>query len=367
MGLSSFIFTVLFWPGASGAAIAPRWAMIAVLAPIALMYLGPIRFTLGHLLGGLFVTWCGVSLLWTPVLVDGLDAMSKLIMLALIFCVGAQLKSLKAVFVGAALGMTVNSGLSIIQVMGWDGWPEVAKPGGLFMNKNIAAEAAVLVLVGAWAYRLWWLIPGVIPSVILTWSRGAILALLAVGAVALWRKSPRLTMLAFTFVVFLGGVAFMNRSHDDSGGRRLNMWADTIDGARALGQGIGSFYVLYPKSATRTDTLAARPDHAHNDLLEIAFETGPGIFLFLAFLFFAFLSPLPPERAVFLAFIVEGLAGFPFYMPYTVAVFAIVAGRLYGAGAILCDQYADSRMALRGWLASRSLVRARGEASGGGT
>ncbi len=349
--LISFLFTILFWPGISGAAIAPRWSLVAVCAPLFLIFLGTIRLTLGHLLGGLFLAWCFVSLAWTPVLIDGLDAASKLLMLVLVFCIGAQMQSLRAVFIGAALGMTVNSGISIAQFAGWDSWPEVAKPGGLFMNKNIAAEAAVLVFVGAAAHRLWWFLPGIIPSIALTWSRGAILALLAAGAVALWQKSPRITAIAVAVVVFFGALAFLNRSNDDSGGRRMDMWADTVDGMTVLGRGLGSFYVLYPATATRTDTLAARPDHVHNDLLEIAFETGPGVLIFIAFLLFAVFSA-GPERYVAIAFVAQGIGGFPFYMPFTAVLFALVAGRLYGARPDLRSEYANGRMALRRWLAS---------------
>ena len=361
----AFIFTILFWPGISGAAIAPRWALVAVGAPLALMFMGPLRLTLGHLLGGLFLVWCFVSLTWTPVLVDGLDAASKLVMMALIFCIGAQMKSLKAVFIGAALGMTINSGLSIAQVMGYDGWPEVAKPGGLFMNKNLAAEAAAMVLVGTVAYRLWWLVPGILPSMFLTWSRGAILALAACIAVAAWRASPRLTAIVGAVVIFLGAMTFLNKANDDSGGRRLAMWGDTVDGMTLKGRGLGAFYVLYPATATRTDALAARPDHVHNDLLEIAFETGPGVILFLAFLAFALMAPLGPERYVLFAFIVAGVAGFPFYMPFTAVLFSLVAGRLYGARADLLSEHPDRGMALRRWLASLTFFRGRGKAPGG--
>ena len=56
---------------------------------------------------------------------------------------------------------------------------------------------------------------------------------------------------------------------------------------------------------------------------------------------------LKTERAIILAFIVEGLFAFPFYIPTTAAVFAIVAGRLSAHGPLLRDDFHACRVALR--------------------
>jgi hypothetical protein len=85
-----------------------------------------------------------------------------------------------------------------------------------------------------------------------------------------------------------------------------------------FGQGLGSFYHLYSWF-----------EHAHNDLLQVTYETGfLGILLFLGFMAYCLWSGPLPERLVLLAFLVEGLFDFPLYMPSTSFLAALAAGSI---------------------------------------
>lgn len=69
---------------------------------------------------------------------------------------------------------------------------------------------------------------------------------------------------------------------------RQRLWSNTVPAIAdnlALGSGVGSFARLYPQYEDQAAVTRTRPNHAHNDYLEIALETGiPGILLVVAFL-----------------------------------------------------------------------------------
>lgn len=80
-------------------------------------------------------------------------------------------------------------------------------------------------------------------------------------------------------------VAASNATSFDS---RQTMWSTTIPAIRdnaPLGSGVGSFEEVYPRYEDPATVTATFVNHAHNDYLEIALETGvPGVLLVVAFL-----------------------------------------------------------------------------------
>jgi len=120
-----------------------------------------------------------------------------------------------------------------------------------------------------------------------------------------------------------------------------------MDNLTWFGHGWGQFYSTFPQHAVHIDTFLERPEHAHSDAIEIIYELGVGCVFAIAFLWSIGRTALATERAILAAFLVEGLFGFPFYMPATVAVFAIVAGRLAAAGPSLRDDLNACRAAIR--------------------
>lgn len=342
----AFIFSILFWPGIASAATTPRWAFLAIVVPVVLFSVKEIRLTSSHILLALIIAWVSIGFFWSTVSYDWMLGFSRLLIVAGTFLIGAQLQSLRPLLVGASIGLMLNSVLVIAQVYGFHSIQQVVSPAGLFMNKNLLAEFAGLVLVGVVYERIWWAIIPVLPSVILTESRGVYVTLISVVALLVFRKRPTVVVYLLAASIAVFGTYYLSH-FDGSVMERLAIWRDTFAGYSWLGRGLGQFYVTYPEYATLVDTLAQRPEHVHNDLLELGYELGVGASMVIAFVVVTWRAALPTERAILLAFGVIGIFSFPFYMPATAAIFALVAGRLARAGASLRNDLDACRMAFR--------------------
>lgn len=343
--VSSFIFTVLFWPGISSAGSTPRWAFLAVTVAVS-FFIYKTTITTSHLLFAIILSWAIVSGLWSQVTPDWMLGCARILIVGGVFLVGCRLNSMRPILIGAALGLLINSIIVIAQVEGWQGIAQVSPPAGLFLNKNLSAEFAVLVFVGLIYERMYLLSLPVLPSIFLIHSRGAYVALASVAVIMAFKRWPR--TIAVLIGVSLSGAALYMLIHADlSVVERFSIWQDTLNGYSWFGRGDGQFYATYPDHASRVDTLAQRPDHAHNDLLELGYEFGLGALFIAAFLYSVWRVQMATERAILLAFAVEGLFSFPFYMPATAACFALVAGRLAGAGPSLRDDFYACRTGVR--------------------
>lgn len=347
--LSAFVFVILFWPGIAGAATTPRWAFLAVVVPAVLWFRQIKNITLAHLLLGCFLAWGGVSFFWGTVGYDWALTYAHFLMMAGLFVIAAEMKSVRGMIAGATVAMAVNSAVCYAQIQGWQGLGQLVKPGGLFLNRNVGSETAALLLIALVYKRMWWGIPLVLPSFIMQNNRGATAALIVVAALALLRTRPKILVAVVSVAAAFVSLHYI-KYWDGPVDERFSIWFDTIDGYRWLGHGLGQFYGTYPSVATRIDTLAQRPDHAHNDLLELGYELGIGFVFVLAFVRSIWRNSLATEKAVLIAFAVEGMFGFPLYMPTTAAIFAVVAGRLAGAGPSLRDDLYAGRRLLRNWL-----------------
>lgn len=357
IGVLAFLVSVAYWPGIAAAGSAPRLALLAVAVP--LLFPRKVTITPAHFALFLFLAWSVATLFWTdeppshlvswlgPIPLGGLSAVIHWLIFAGLFCIGANLASLSGVYIGMALGLSLSSAAAIAQMFfGWAFLDQYSVPGGLFINPNFMAEVSVMVLVGLIAERLYWFIPLVLPAALLPQSRSALLAL--VIALALWTRNR-----AVMAVMIIGiGVAaiwsiqsgFRLSSVDE----RIAIWRDTIDGMTWLGRGTGSFYVLYPATASRTNTLFARPDHAHNDVIETFFEAGfPAILLIGVFIFAWRVGRHPSAALVLVAFAVQGLFAFPLHIPASMFLVALVAGHLCADGAALRDYVPDWRVPVR--------------------
>lgn len=321
---------VLFVPGL-GDATTPRWALLSV---------GVWAFVLWQRATGEFswrpallllplLGWAAVSLLWTPNLYDGIDALWKLTLLAGIVMIGFELRDTEPLWIGAALGIGINSTVAIGQWSGIDLVPRIdGAPGmaaGLFMNKNYLGEAAALVLIGLAAKRMWLWIPMVLPAVVLPQCKGALVAVGICAVVALW---PRRKGLALVLFGTMAWAAILFAGTDFGSDGRIVLWAAALDGLHPVGNGVGSFYSLFPGHAPGWDFLQSRPVHAHNDWLEIAYDLGiPGAMLVAAMLA-GTLRMGGPWRFVVIGFIVEACFGFPLHFPATLLLFGVACGHL---------------------------------------
>lgn len=339
-----FLASSLYWPGIAGAASTPRWAVMFLVVP---WMLSPRQVSAAHIIGALFIAWAAISLAWSPATFDGIDAVVMLLLLAGCFCLGNQMESLRAVIVGAALGLTVSSAFAVLQ------WLDIhpvrddafGGPSGLFVNGNYMAEAAALVIVGVVAERMWWLLPGLMPALLLPHARGAVLATVIAMMVAFRSK--------IEVVVALGGALVLAAAYtaghmDAQIAERLEMWNVTARHLTALGHGIGSFWVSYADIDPQT-VVTTSPNHPHNEFLFITFELGiVGVVLAIAFCV-TLAGPIDTPRLILLALAVEACFAFPTHTP-TTALLGVVA-----AGHAVRNRYLLRDLAVRG----RRIIPAR--------
>lgn len=331
----SFALSILFIPGISGAATAPRWALAAVVLPLLLR---SVKFTAAHLCGLAFFCYAALSFTWSPNVWDGLEALIELVVIAEAFWLGSQLESIQSVVIGFGLGMWISSAVMLFGL----NVPSVTDNAGLFANSNAMGEIAGLVLVCALASRLWWLVPGILPAFVLAHSRGAFAAVGAAALFWLWGKS-RLAAAGLGLAA-LGALVYAAQT--PSAQQRFDMWAVVLPHLSLMGHGLGSFYGLYPLYAL---SLVERPEHLHNDWLEMIFETGFfGLVSCCGFALLWFRAKAGMVKFILSCFAIESLFGFPLHMAATAVLGGIVAGYAVRGGHGLCDMLDAWRVSLCG-------------------
>lgn len=355
LGSFGFLLMVAYWPGISGAATTPRWCLIALLG-LPLVFLGRPMISIAHLLGLGLMAWLTIAPGYGFKYIgpDYMDEAFRLILSQIAFIAGTAIVSLDALFVGAAIGLGVNSVVVIAQAFGWHGVEQYGGGAlaGLFFNPGRLGAAAAMVAVGVIGARRWALLPLIAPAVILSGSHASWVAVLAglVGRRPKDRQSALGMGIAIgTLVGIVVAAAFTN-----SGAERLAIWRDTVAGLNVLGHGLGSFRDMFPQFANHFDlaTATTRPEHPHNEWLWLTFEGGlPALGLALCFVATCLKAGQGHALvSVVVAFVALSLVAMPFHDPATLALFALVAGHLVGRGAVVDDLALDRRNALRARL-----------------
>lgn len=351
-----FALAICFDPFTWTGATSPRWALLAVALPLCCAFQSRNHFTLAHLIGTVFIAWAALTLTWTENWWDGTSELIQLVFIALAFLYGSRLLSVDRIFVGLAIGITISSLILLIPPL--HNLPSIVLvyPHGLFGNRNMLAEAAVLTALGCIAYKRYWFIPGLIPSII--WqpvSRGAILALVAGLSVWLWPRSRAATILLGGALLIAACTALGMDYRISSVTERLEVWQTVLSGVTLSGHGIGSLYTLMPYMSSGWDTTLVRVDHAHNEALEILFELGlPGLVLYLGLIAYAIGCARAETGllAVLCGFLVISCVAFPWHIPTNAFIGALVLGHAVRNGTDIRDLYADSRAFIRAGLAS---------------
>lgn len=355
----AFLEMVGYYPGVLGAGTVGRWGLLWATVCLLLTRSGThsLSLPLGLCGASIFVIYAIASLIWTPFPLDGILEAIILSTLCLAVMVGRSAPSLEFVFRATAIGIGFNSLIAIAQYFRFEPVVQLCcRPSGLFLNGNILAETAALVIVGMLAVA-----PGTrfitkmitlsacAPSLLLPMHRGSMIALAVAGMTLLLStaiKGPRWRLYGGLLFVALGipkalAVAYWLLYPTGSSaalmtepllsilpasvGERLQIWQATISGFTWFGHGAGSFRGLFPLYAATIDTMLLWPQHAHNDLLELIFEYGvfAAIPVAIAALCLFNRSPL---RYVVLVFLVEGCFEFPLFMPATGFLAALSIG-----------------------------------------
>src|ERR1019366_2532832 len=138
MGAFAFLVVVAYVPFIAGSATTPRWAIMAIGAALLTAYRPPTKITTAHALLFSFLAWCAVSLLWSPVTYDALDALIKFAIFAMLFCAGFRFTSIRPFFIGSAAAIAINGIVMLAQQFGWDGYGIYGRGGaGLFWNQDM--------------------------------------------------------------------------------------------------------------------------------------------------------------------------------------------------------------------------------------
>lgn len=330
-----FLLMVAYLPGTFQPATAGRWAVASIGIAVLLWCLPRIPILQ---YGLAFLAIAELSLVWETYRLDGANEMWRYLLVAGAIALG--LKGMgNAIFEGAAWGIAVSTPFVIAQMFGYHPVLEAAPPAGLFSHKDMLAETAMLVVLWALWHRRWVLLGLCLPCVIFPHDRAVFVALLGAGVVLLW---PRRRMMAYGLAgisaLALVGATTLQYRHQAID-ERLDIWRDTILGMTLQGRGIGQYYGTYPEAAKYEKVESVRPAHAHNDLLEVAYELGIPGFLFAAvFAAGAFLSPYSWEKIVFTAFAIDSVFAFPLHDPSAGILGGVVAGGLYAMRSLLRDR-----------------------------
>lgn len=238
------------------------------------------------------------------------------LLLALAFWLGSVI-TLRPVFRGLAIGLSVSSVVAIGQWFDWIAPGSANPPGGLLYNSGVHAIAIAIVILGLLANRDWRFIPAMMPGLLLSQSRGGYLVL-AVGIAARALGWPAVVLM----VGMAAAVSFAVMGTTDA--HRLLIWSATWNDLEWLGHGAGSFAnVLF----WHGDDLHY-PGHVHNDYLQLAYELGiwaAPVYLVYAAALIRIRSPYWPA---FAGFAVAGLFFFPLYAPVTAFIGAVLAGHI---------------------------------------
>jgi O-antigen ligase/polysaccharide polymerase Wzy-like membrane protein len=359
MAIIFFVLTVLSAPFLPAGATVPRWAFLSLVAAALFFKVKPTWPMLTVIAYLALMTWLA------PIRYDAVMLFWHALLFAVLFAYAQDLMDLRGIAIGLGLGMWVNSTVVIAQYFGWQKYPEMTALSGLFFNWTFYGEVAAIAMAFAACYRMWWLLPGILPS-LLTGSRTAILSLGIVGLVALWpkdrlRQTPFLALLVpLTAAIFVFSHAGQTGFWDTLQ-LRLGVWRDTIAGLTLFGHGLGSFQPEFPVLQHHSQPLLIRFENTHNDILQVIYELGIGGAVLVGLLFWRMAAVhRTPEWYALAVFLVEGCFSFPLYEPVTGAAAACCAGYLFSCRADVRALLGSSRHPVQAGYGDRRSQSFRG-------
>ncbi len=350
----------MWWPGLAGAAEPSRWAFLAVAIPLGL-FLVRVRPTRANILLGLFLAYAAISVAWAEVWYDAANGWFELALTAGCMVIASELEDVKWLYRGLALGILPSTIIGVFQQLGY--YPVVAVmpggqalPSGLFVNPSMLGEACAPLAILMLVRRDWLYAMPVVAGLMLSQNRSGVIAFgICCAAWILFNGSRRLiAVFSVACLPILYLIATKGVDPWSSIWQRADIWDGAIKGLTWFGWGVGQFYVDFPvfshalsAEASPTWILTA---HAHNDILEFAFELGlPGIALLSCIGWQVFRQANSPERYGILAICITAMVGFPFHMPFTAALGAVMAGHAVGSGSMVRGTELSSRPVVYRW------------------
>lgn len=317
------IVAICFVPGYVGASIPVQWAVLSCILPLGLWRrgsIGPVTWA-----GLSLLLWSAISLLWTPNVYDSAYGLWIFSICALALWLGTTIHDFRPLLAGLAAGVTVSSAIAIAQALGFT--PVMSSssiPSGLFYNSTVLGATSALLIVALLTHHQFKWVPGLLPALLLSQSRGAFVIL---GAVFLTNFLRPLWVLAICLV----GFAALTISPSPSDIQRLMLWGVAGRELNLWGHGIGSFatYLYYnPNEYYLKATGLFQAGYVHNDYIQLWFELGIGAVA--AYFIYAICLTQRESTlwSTFFGFAILGLFYFPLYCPLTAFIGMVAAGRL---------------------------------------
>lgn len=316
----SLLMPVAYIPGVTGAGLQTGWAVMSAGLPIVTWREGaklssPIPILLA-LIFGLYVL---TSLAWVDNVDTALSTVWFYALMAGAFYAGTQSPDLVVVARGLALGFGISSLLAIVQAFGFSWIIEYVpcRPSGLLYNPLILGEGCALTILLCLSYRLWWLAGLLVPGLLLSQSRAALLAL-AVGLVCQYCR-PQRGLFAFAPIWLSCPI-----SHGTADNFRWMVWSVLYHFLTFWGHGAGSVEAVL----IRFNGALYAPGYAHNEFLDLAYQYGVGASPAIGLLFLPGLNAGRREWSTYAGFLVLCLFSFPLHSPPLTFLGMVVAGCL---------------------------------------
>lgn len=316
----AFAVGIAYWHGALEAAFAARWIIMAVGAPLLLcVFADPRRLSPLEGFGLLGLAAVVSTVFYAPNMLDGAEEIEHLLILSMCFCLGAAATRLESAWLGLSTAVTLSAAVAVAQKFyGFTYIVQSAAPAGLFVNKNIMAEAAAVCLVPLLLRRQWLFCIGPVIALALGTSRAACGAAFVVLALWAWRRHRHAIWLPI-FVMTIVGLSSTIIKHDASMMQRFVFWHDALTNLTVFGHGLSSFTTTYPYA-----------EFAHNELVQAVYELGIFALIPIAFVIYLLRGEAvhEPEEGVIVAILSICAFSFPLHMPVTAFAASLAAGRL---------------------------------------
>lgn len=316
-----FLAMVAYLPSVLSATIVGRWVVLslgmgALLLTLPRPLLGP-----GHRAAAMLFLWASLSLIWSVSPFDTLGELLHWLVLGVLFLTASQYRNPEMILVAVVLGLCVSLSFALIQMQGAIPVLVTDVPGGLFLSRNALGEIAAVALVWALLRRAWAFVLPPFILVVLSSSRGALLACLVGGLYWMWGTQRNRWAVIPVILSFVVGGLFVTWYRDSSLEAiylRLDMWNLTLSNLTFLGYGLNTFAALAPQY-----------EFSHNDTLQLAFELGIGALFGLPVLAYAIRRQLP-EAGALLSLTAASMVSFPLHHPMGAALMAILSGYCCG-------------------------------------
>ena len=317
-----------------------RWFVIALMST--LVFMTKIEFNLPVKVLTILLGWMILGLcFWSISPWDTFGFIIHWSALGVVFLWAMQQRDLTNIWIAYILGVTVSVPFVLLQNFGYHPVQDLGRFGfeplaGLFLLNNLVAELGALAVIAAIGIEQPFLAIGPAILVFLTGQRervGWLMLLVAVFAYVWFGgdsqgRALRPRRIAVVFAVALlaaivVGYLYVNDLYGEywywSDKTRLDIWRDTLSHLTILGGGAETYQAMFP----------AYP-HAHNEILQLAFELGIGSVLIFWLVYYALGANVLLERTMVAAYLAAAMVWVPTVDPPMAALGVLLTGYLCG-------------------------------------